>query len=276
VDGLYRSPALTALGLVAAFTPAALGSMGGPVLPRSEQRANRTAVARRLGFPGMVRVKQVHGSRVVYAPFARAGTVAPGAADISSEEPWPEADALWTDRAGVLLGVSAADCVPLLIGDSVGRIGAAHAGWHGTSERVAQALVRELVAAGAEPARLVAALGPAIGPCCYTIAEERAALIRERLGDGPWLRAVSPEGEAPWPRGGSSAGGGPAAGDPGREATWSFDVPGANVAQLREAGIRTIEQSGMCTRCHGADLWSHRSRGERGPQGTGVALVGRL
>lgn len=245
VDGLYRSPALEALGLVAAFTPAALGSMGGSVFPQEEQAASRDAVARRLGFPAVVRVKQVHGERVVRAdgPFA---------------SPWPEADGLWTDRPGVLLGVSAADCAPVLIADGEGRIGAAHAGWEGTSLRVAQALVRQLVAAGARPARLVAAIGPAIGPCCYTIGEERAALIRERLGEGPWLHGGSPGGEAP-----ADAG------------AWSFDVPGANAEQLAAAGVGTVELSGRCTRCGGDDLWSYRSRGERGPQGTGAALIGR-
>jgi len=238
VDGLYRSPALTALGLVAAFTPAALGSMGGSVFSQEEQAASRDAVARRLGFPAVVRVKQVHGARVLRSegPFP---------------PPWPEADGLWTDRPDVLLGVSAADCVPLLIADDEGRIGAAHAGWEGTTLRVAQALVRALVSAGAEPERLVAAIGPAIGPCCYTIGEERAALIRDRLGvDGSAAIRSGEEGPV-------------------------FDVPGANAAQLAAAGVRNIERCGTCTRCGEGELWSYRSRGGRGPQGTGSALIGR-
>lgn len=249
-DGLYRSPALTALGLVAGFTSAALGSMAGSVFSQEEQAANRDALARRLGFPGVVRVKQVHGNRVLHAPFVRSGPASPAPAEPHSG--LPEADALWTDRPGVLLGVGAADCVPVLVADGEGRLGAAHAGWEGTSLRVAQALVRALVAAGAEPARLVAALGPAIGPCCYTISEDRAELIRERLG--------------------------PDAADalrPGKDGAPVFDVPGANAAQLAAAGVTEIERSGICTRCGGADVWSYRSRGQRGPQGTGLALLGR-
>jgi len=273
VEGLYRSPALTGLGLVAAFTPASFGSMAGSVFPQAEQRENRDMVARRLGFPTVVRVKQVHGNRVVYAPFVRAEPVAtPARAPLPPSSPagpqaegrWPEADALWTDSAGVLLGVSAADCVPVLIADPDGRIGAAHAGWRGTSERVAQVLVRALVAGGTAPARLVAALGPAIGPCCYTIDEERAALIRQRLGSGPWLIRVTPSG-------GAAA----QSGARGREAAWSFDLWAANATQLRDAGVGTIEVAGMCTRCGGADLWSFRSRRERGQQGTAVAVLGR-
>lgn len=252
-DGLYRSPALTSLGLVAAFTQASLGSMGGSVFPQDEQRAHRDALAARLGFPAVVRLKQVHGHRVVYAPFAQPALAVPAAAAPSSDQPWPEGDALWTDRAGVLLGVAAADCVPVLIADRDGRIGAAHAGWQGTTERVAEALVRELVAAGADPAGLVAALGPAIGPCCYGIDAARARTIRERLGDGAWLAERT--------------------GDPA--APWTFDVPGANRAQLRAAGVGAVEDSGICTRCGDAGVWSYRSRGERGPQGTGLAVIGR-
>lgn len=238
IDGLYRSPALTAVGLLAAFTPAALGSMGGTVFSQEEQAANRDAVARRCGFPAVVRVKQVHGAGVLRSegPFA---------------SPWPEADGLWTDQPDVLLGVSAADCVPLLIADDEGRIGAAHAGWEGTTLRVAQALVRALVSAGAVPGRLVAAIGPAIGPCCYTIGEERAALIGERLGSDGSAALTRVDGDL------------------------VFDVPGANATQLAALGVGTIELSGRCTRCGGDDLWSYRSRGERGPQGTGAALIGR-
>src|SRR5207237_740141 len=80
----------------------------------------------------VARVRQVHGNTVVHLDRA--------------VEPWPEGDAMWTDRTGVLLGIAAADCVPILLVDpSSGRIGAAHAGWQGTRLRVAQALVRALV-----------------------------------------------------------------------------------------------------------------------------------
>src|SRR5439155_4885480 len=99
---------------------------------------------------------------------------------------WPVADAMWTDRAGVLLSVAAADCVPVLVAAREGPIGAAHAGWEGTSKGVTTALVSALVAAGADPHALAAAIGPSIGPCCYTIDEARAAMVRER-GEGDHL-----------------------------------------------------------------------------------------
>lgn len=237
VDGLHRSPALTALGLVAGFTTRADGSLAGSVFPEEEQARARERLARRLGFPEIVRVRQVHGDRVVRAPHG--------------QHPWPEADALWTDRPGVLLGVAAADCVPVLVASPDGPLGAAHAGWEGTSRRVAQALVAALASAGARVQELVATLGPAIGPCCYTIDEARAATIRERLG--------ADAADALRPQDGGIV----------------FDLWGANATQLADAGVRAIERSGLCTRCGGADLWSYRSRGERGPQGTALAVLGR-
>ncbi len=249
VDGLHRSPALTSLGLVAGFTTRALGSLAGSVFPQDEQDRARQRLAQRLGFPEIVRVRQVHGDRVVRAPHGAS--------------PWPEGDGLWTDETGVLLGVAAADCVPVLIAADKGPLGAAHAGWEGTTKGVTRALVRELVAAGATPGRLVAAIGPSIGPCCYTIDDARAALIHERLGPGPCLRRA--------PSGGAA----PVEGAPGREATWSFDLWSANATQLADAGVRQIERADLCTRCGGEDLWSYRSRGLRGPQGTGLALLGR-
>ncbi len=237
VEGLLRSPALTSLGLVAGFTTCREGSLAGSVFPQDEQDQARERLAGRLGFAEVVRVRQVHGARVVRAPHGAS--------------PAPEGDALWTDEAGVLLGVAAADCVPVLVADGSGPLGVAHAGWEGTSKRVAQALVQELVTAGADAASLVAAIGPSIGPCCYAIDGARAELIRERLG--------------------------PEAADAiqTRNDRITFDLWGANAAQLADAGVRTIERADLCTRCGGADLWSYRSRGERGPQGTALAVLGR-
>lgn len=237
VDGLHRSPALTSLGLVAGFTTRAEGSLAGSVFPLDEQDRARSRLAGRLGFPEIVRVRQMHGDRVVRAPHGAS--------------PAPEGDAMWTDLPGVLLSVAAADCVPVLVADPAGLLGVAHAGWEGTTKRVAQALVRELVSAGADAARLVAAIGPSIGPCCYTIDVPRAAQIRERLG--------------PDAAGALQAG----------TDRITFDLWGANATQLADAGVHTIELAGLCTRCGGADLWSYRSRGERGPQGTALAVLGR-
>ena len=234
-DGILRSPALSSLGLVAGFTTRALGSMAGGGLSLHEQACNRRMLAERLGFDRVVRVKQVHGDGVVDAD-----TVG---------EPWPEADAMWTATPGLLLGVAAADCVPILIADPAGPIGAAHAGWQGTSKRIAVRLVAELARNGADPARLVAAIGPSIGPCCYVIDETRATVIRQRLG--------------------------PDSGDvlfAGRDGRPVFDLWSANVQQLEQAGVRTVERCDVCTQSGGADVWSYR--GDNGRNGTGLGVIG--
>src|SRR5256886_14998272 len=151
-DGLLRSPLLERYHVVAGFTTRAQGSMAGSVFPLDEQDRNRLALARGLGFETVARVRQVHGNTVVRLDRA--------------VEPWPEGDAMWTDRTGVLLGIAAADCVPILLVDPAsGRVGAAHAGWQGTRLRVAQALVRALVGAGSRPPGLPASVRPARRPC---------------------------------------------------------------------------------------------------------------
>ena len=233
-DGMLWSPLLGALGLVAGFTTRAQGSLAGSRHPLEEQARNRAAVARTLGFAGIARAKQVHGRDVVRldAPV----------------EPWPVADALWTDRTGVLLAVAAADCVPVLVADPEGPIGAAHAGWQGTTLRVAEALVEAMVAGGAARGRLVASLGPAIGPCCYAIDMERAAIVNERIGEGS-LRKVNDR--------------------------IVMDLWAANTAQLRAVGVTRIEMSGVCTLSGGADLWSYRGRGPDGVYGTQLGFIGR-
>jgi polyphenol oxidase len=235
-DGLLWSPLLERYRVVAGFTTRRQGSMAGSVYPLDDQDRNRRALARRLGFDEVARVRQVHGNTVVRLDRA--------------VEPWPEGDAIWTDRAGVLLGVAAADCVPILVVDPAsGRIGAAHAGWQGTRLRVAQALVRALVGAGSRASALVASIGPSIGPCCYSIDEARADLVGAS-GQGAHLRRA-PDG------------------------TVAFDLWSANVAQLRDLGVESIEVSRICTLSGGQDLWSYRGRDEEGRYGTQLGFIGK-
>ena len=235
-DGLLRSPLLERYHVLAGFTTRAQGSMAGSVFPLDEQDRNRLSLARRLGFDAVARVRQVHGNGVVRLDRA--------------VEPWPEGDAMWTDRAGMLLGIAAADCVPILVVDPASaRIGAAHAGWQGTRLRVAQALVRALVGAGSRASAIVASIGPSIGPCCYTIDEARADLIRAS-GQGAFLR-------------------------PGPDGATAFDLWSANVAQLQDLGVESIEVSRICTRSGGHDLWSYRGRDADGRYGTQLGFIGK-
>jgi len=85
-------------------------------------------------------------------------------------------DALVTDRPGISIGVSTADCVPVLLADPVGRrIGVAHAGWRGAVGGVVENTLLAMVSAGTRPADVVAAFGPSICQKCFEVGEEVAS-----------------------------------------------------------------------------------------------------
>ena len=106
-------------------------------------------------------LKQVHGTRVVDAAAASAR---------------PEADACVARVPGAVCAVQAADCMPVLLADAAGTVvGAAHAGWRGLCAGIIEATVDEMKVPGA---RLLAWLGPAIGPAHYEVgAEVREAFL---------------------------------------------------------------------------------------------------
>jgi hypothetical protein len=85
-----------------------------------------------------------------------------------------KADGLMTDEPGVLLGIQTADCIPVLVADRKRRVVAAfHAGWRGTVKRIVESGVgRMRLRYGSRPEDLMAAIGPGIGPCCYSVGEE--------------------------------------------------------------------------------------------------------
>jgi YfiH family protein len=211
-----RIPALAAIpGLVHGFEQRA---------PREAETHDeaRARVAEALAGDGrLLLLKQVHGVRVVEAPWDQA----------------PEADASIASDAGWLLGIQTADCLPVLLVDPKRRsVGAAHAGWRGTAAGVVARVVEALVARGSQAEDLLAALGPAIGPCCYEVGDE----LREAFG---------PAGE-PFFR-------------PGPSRRPHLDVRAANVRQLQEAGLRpeSLHHIADCTRCR-ADVYpSYRRDG---------------
>lgn len=83
-------------------------------------------------------------------------------------------DGMMTDVPGVMLGVQVADCVPVLVADVRRRaVAAFHAGWRGTLARIVErGIGRMRLRYGSRPEDLVAVIGPAIGPCCYSVGEE--------------------------------------------------------------------------------------------------------
>lgn len=125
-------------------------------------RENRRRVASSMGVaPEMLLTAyQIHSPDVIVARDAFAGER-------------PKADALVTDKPGIALGVSTADCGPVLFADAQARvIGAAHAGWKGAFTGVLENTVTAMEGLGARRENIVAVLGPSIGPANYEVGPE--------------------------------------------------------------------------------------------------------
>jgi YfiH family protein len=174
--------------------------------------------------PGIKTVKQIHSSLVLDA----AGSAAEG-------------DALISDRAGISVGVKTADCVPILLVDpSIPLVAAIHAGWRGSAENIAAAVVRQLTARWkTRPENLRAAIGPSIGVCCYEVGTEVAYQFER------WIRVTNDR---------------------------HLDLPAINEIQLRAAGVTDIWKSGECTFC-GADRFFSFRR-EREQAGRMLSFIG--
>ena len=97
--------------------------------------------------------------------------------------PWtrPEADAVVSNDPGAAIAVRIADCVPVLLAEETGRaVAAIHAGWRGIASRAIIAGVSALQATyGVRPERVIAAVGPSIGPCCYEVWESTYQTFRQ-------------------------------------------------------------------------------------------------
>jgi polyphenol oxidase len=153
----------------------------------------------------------------------------------------PRCDGLWTEESDVGLMLVAADCLPITLARTDGArpgIAVLHVGWKG--------LLGGIVQAGATalgPGRLVAAIGPGIGPCCYEVRADVAE---------PYRAAFPPQIVRN-----------------GRLDMWS-----AAEHALRDAGCRSVERVDLCTSCHPELFFSHRRDGPRtGRQGV-LAAVG--
>jgi YfiH family protein len=137
-------------------------------LDRAESAGGLPQALARVGAPLPVDVpRQVHGARVAAAAAGEA----------------PVADGLVTVRSGRLVGIVTADCVPVLLLDRHARLAAAvHAGWRGAAAGVLEAAISEMVARGAEPPRLEATIGPAVGGCCYEVGPDVHEAFAVRSG----------------------------------------------------------------------------------------------
>lgn len=218
-----------------------------------EENHQRLCAALRLPREAVVSPRQVHGSKVCRVGAADRGRFIPAC------------DGLITDEPGVALLLRFADCVPILLYDPQRRaIGLAHAGWRGTVAGMASAVVQAMVEAfGSRPGDLVAALGPAIGLCCYEIGPEVATAVEATFGPDSGLLKAHPKSKAQ-----SSKLEHP-------DGTLYFDLWAANERQLRAVGVERIEVADLCTACRGDEFFSYRAaKGRTGHHGALLCLRG--
>src|SRR5690242_21916806 len=194
-------------GLIHGFSTVAVGSVGlkhapdpGPVL------AARRTFAGALGLDGaeLTTIGSVHGADVTRVDEPG------GSVD--------DVDALVTDRPGVALFATYADCYPIVLWDPEKRVaGLVHAGWRGTQAGVATRAV-EFMRDEFGCRFIRAGIGPGICGRCYEVGEEVAARFDARFVN------------------------------PGPGGKWMLDLAAANRTQLEDAGARTVYDIGMCTK----------------------------
>jgi YfiH family protein len=187
---------------------------------------NRARMAQALGVAPdrLLTPYQIHSPEVVVA-----------------EHPWtaearPRADAVVTRVPGLAIGVSTADCGPLLFADAqAGVIGAAHAGWRGAATGVLEATIAAMERCGADRTRMVAALGPTIRQPNYEVGPE--FVTRFTADDDANARFFEPS-----PRPNHAL----------------FDLPGYIAARLARAGVARVEDVGHCTYGDPTRFFSYR------------------
>lgn len=197
-------------------------------------KENCTILSSAFGIPygKFFTLRQVHGSSilVLHSPFSGNGEL--------------EHDAMAAREGGVALCIKTADCVPVLLADrNLKAIAAVHAGWRGTSlQIVSKAAAFLFENFGVSRGDLLAAIGPAIGPCCY---EVDSVVFDAMAGDAVQFFKQT-----------------------GEQGKWKLDLPGVNRSQLLKMGIppENISSSGLCTACRTDLFYSHRAEKQTGRQ----------
>jgi polyphenol oxidase len=186
---------------------------------------NRRRMARDLGVDAedLVSVHQVHSPDAVIV-----------------EGPWtgdrPKADGMATTRLNLALAITTADCGPVLFADPhAGVVGAAHAGWRGALSGVLESTVAAMERLGARREKIVAVLGPVIGPDSYEVSEDFR--VRFAQEDEANVRFFRPSG---------------------RVNHHLFDLPAFIAMRLDAAGIGEFAALGLCTYADDERFFSYR------------------
>ncbi|MBR3293048.1 MAG: peptidoglycan editing factor PgeF [Oscillospiraceae bacterium] len=163
-----------------------------------------------------------------------------------------EADGLVTATRGLPIFCFAADCVPVLLCEAeAGVVAAVHCGWRSSTADILGVALGKMCALGAQPERVCAAIGPAIGACCFETDRDVPDAIEAWLGSTERLVTRRPDGK------------------------YLVDLRAANARRLQRLGVPEgqIDVSDECTFCQHDKYWSHRyTKGRRGIQAAGIVL----
>lgn len=176
---------------------------------------------------------------------------------VTVAEPWadadrPRADALVTDRPGIVLGVLTADCAPVLFRDAqAGVVGAAHAGWKGAFTGVTDATIAAMEALGATRDNIAAVVGPCIAQKSYEVDAGFEARFLEQAPENERFFRAGREGHA-----------------------W-FDLEGYVASRLRDAGLSKVGLLGEDTYAQEERFYSFRRATHRSEPGYGrqISLI---
>ena len=216
-------------------------SFGNEDDPDAVLENRRRAVAAVLADAELVTVHQVHSATAVYA-----------------DRPWPRdarphADAIVTDRPGLLLGILTADCAPVLLADQqAGVVAAAHAGWRGASGGVCEAAIEAMERIGARRERIAAAIGPCIAQASYEV----DGAFRDRfVADDPANECFFAQNAGERPH---------------------FDLESYVASRLENAGVGSVEPLHLDTYASPDRFFSFRRATHRGEPDYGrqIALIG--
>lgn len=209
--------------------------------------ANREEIAQKLGFPfaAWTCAEQIHGQRVHVVTRRDAGS-----GRLTRDDAIPNTDALITNEPNIWLTSFYADCVPLYFYDPFLKVvGLAHAGWKGTVASIAQSTIKAMVDTyGCNVSALKAAIGPAIGACCYEVDTH----VVEHVKAAQMMEGVTPKANGRY---------------------W-LDLKLLNRQIMIKAGIlpSQIEMSHRCTACEADLFFSHRR--DRGQTGRMMSWIG--
>ena len=200
----------------------------------------RRAIAAVMPGAALATVHQVHSAEAV-------GVVEPW-----TQDKRPRADAMATDRPGLLLGVLTADCAPVLLADSqAGVVGAAHAGWRGALAGVTDSTIEQMERLGARRDRIAAAIGPCIALASY---EVDSGFLDRFLGEDEANARFFEQAS-------------------GRS---HFDLPGYVRHRLLAAGVEEVETIRLDTYADESRFYSYRRSTHRGEPDYGrqISLIG--